>query len=105
MATMADIENQREILDRRKLAGELTALADARSDPAAATAEIQGILRRHLAEGRAEIRRRFDANPRGAGAGLACAHEMSFLIDQLILCLFDYTIERHYPPSTPTTVD
>jgi len=26
MAPMVDIENQREILDRRKLAGELTAL-------------------------------------------------------------------------------
>jgi [protein-PII] uridylyltransferase len=102
---MADIENQRAILDRRKLAGELTALAEASADPAGATAEIQAILRRHLAEGRAEIKRRFDANPRGAGAGLACAHEMSFLVDQLIRCLFDYAIERAYPLPNPTSAE
>ncbi len=102
---MADIENQRAILDRRKLAAELTALADASADPAAATAEIQTVLRRHLADGRAEIRRRFDGNPRGAGAGLACAHEMSFLIDQLIRCLFDYAIERAYPLHNPTSAE
>ena len=102
---MVDIENQRAILDRRKLAGELTALADASADPSSATPELQLILRRHLAEGRAEIRRRFDANPRGAGSGLACAHEMSFLVDQLIRCLFDYAIERAYPLANPTSAE
>lgn len=102
---MVDIENQRTILDRRKLAAELTAVADASSDPAACTAELQAVLRQHLAEGRAEIRRRFDANPRGAGAGLACAHEMSFLIDQMIRCLFDYAIERAYPLPNPTSAE
>jgi [protein-PII] uridylyltransferase len=102
---MADVENQRAILDRRKLAGELAALADASSDPASAGAELQTVLRRHLAAGRAEIRRRFDANPRGAGAGLDCAHETSFLIDQLIRCLFDYAIERAYPLPNPTSAE
>src|ERR1041384_7917863 len=102
---MADIENQRAILDRRALAAEMAALADSTSDPASATQEIQAILRKHLSEGRAEIRRRFDANPRGAGAGLACAHEMSFLIDQLIRCLFDYAIERAYPLANPTSAE
>ena len=102
---MVDIDNQRAILDRRRLTGELAALAEKSADPAGATSELQAILRRHLAEGRAEIKRRFDANPRGAGAGLACAHEASFLIDQLIRCLFDYAVESAYPLANPTSAE
>jgi [protein-PII] uridylyltransferase len=105
MRAMTEIENQRAILDRRKLTAELNALAAASRDPSGATSELQAILRRHLAEGRSEIKRRFDANPRGAGVGLACAHEASFLIDQLIRCLFDYAIERAYPLANPTSAE
>ena len=67
---MSEIVNQRAILDRRALSGELNALAERSRDPAGATVDLQAILRRHLTEGRAEIRRRFEANPRGATAGL-----------------------------------
>jgi [protein-PII] uridylyltransferase len=103
---MADLENQRAILDRRRLRGELAALAEASGRNAGgATAELQAILRRHLAEGRAEIRRRFDANPRGSGAGLAVAHETSFMIDQIIRCLFDYAVEHAYPLANPTSAE
>ena len=51
---MVDIDNQRAILDRRKLTGELAELANSSSDPAGATVEIQAILRRHLNDGRAD---------------------------------------------------
>ncbi|HVZ00402.1 MAG TPA: [protein-PII] uridylyltransferase [Dongiaceae bacterium] len=102
---MSEIANQRAVLDRRALSGELNALAERSADPAGATAELQAILRRYLAEGRAEIRRRFEANPRGATAGLTSAHEASFLIDQLIRCLYDYAAEKAYPLANPTSAE
>jgi [protein-PII] uridylyltransferase len=102
---MAEIENQRAVLDRRGLRGELDALAESSGDPAGASTGLQAILRRHLTEGRAEIRRRFDANPRGGGAGLGAAHETSFMIDQIIRCLFDYAVEHAYPLPNPTSAE
>ncbi|HEY4164295.1 MAG TPA: [protein-PII] uridylyltransferase [Dongiaceae bacterium] len=103
---MAELENQRAVLDRRRLRGELDALAERSGGNAAgATEDLQAILRGHLAEGRAEIRRRFDANPSGGGSGLAAAHETSFMIDQIIRCLFDYAVEHAYPLSNPTSAE
>ncbi|HEY4193486.1 MAG TPA: nucleotidyltransferase domain-containing protein, partial [Mesorhizobium sp.] len=103
---MAELENQRAVLDRRRLRGELDALAERSGGNAAgATEDLQAILRGHLAEGRAEIRRRFDANPRGGGSGLAAAHETSFMIDQIIRCLFDYAVEHAYPLPNPTSAE
>ena len=52
-----------------------------------------------------EIRRRFEANPRGATAGLDAAHEASFLVDQLIRCLYDYAMEKAYPLANPTSAE
>ncbi len=63
------------------------------------------ILRRHLSEVGRRSSGASTPNPRGAGAGLACAHEMSFLIDQLIRCLFDYAIERAYPLHNLTSAE
>src|SRR5215470_3006875 len=102
---MSEIAHQRAILDRRALSAELNAVAENCADPAGATAELQAALRRHLAAGRAEIRRRFEANPRGATAGLDAAHETSFLIDQLIRCLYDYAVEKAYPLANPTSAE
>jgi [protein-PII] uridylyltransferase len=102
---MSEIVDQRAILDRRALRDELNALAERSRDPAGATVDLQAILRRHLTEGRAEIRRRFEANPRGATAGLDAAHEASFLIDQLIRCLYDYAVEKAYPLANPTSAE
>jgi [protein-PII] uridylyltransferase len=102
---MVDIEQQRAILDRRRLSAELAELAARSDDPSTETAAIQAILRRHLADGRAEIRRRFETDPRGAGAGQACAHEASFLIDQLIRCLYDFTTQSAFPLPNPTAAE
>jgi [protein-PII] uridylyltransferase len=102
---MSEIVDQRAILDRRALSAELNALAERSRDAAGATVDLQAILRRHLTEGRAEIRRRFEANPRGATAGLDAAHEASFLIDQLIRCLYDYAVEKAYPLANPTSAE
>ena len=51
-----------------------------------------------LANGRAEIRRRFEAS----GDGAAVMREQCFLIDQLIRALFDVVTNEIYPLPNPT---
>jgi ABC-type polysaccharide/polyol phosphate transport system ATPase subunit len=58
--TRPEIEKQRDILDRRALTLALTEAVAGSRDPHADTAAVGAILREHLAQGRAEIKRRFD---------------------------------------------
>src|SRR5574338_322975 len=103
--TRPEIERQRDILDRRALGQALAdALAGAR-DPHADTAAVGAVLRAHLAEGRAEIRRRFDAAPRAAESGQRVARETGFLIDQLIRALYDFTTTQLYPLANPSEAE
>src|SRR5919198_2563443 len=96
---MSMIARQRDIIDRRGLAAQLSAAAvvgrfsplDRRSfiDPAKSA----------LTRGRAEIRRRFEAT----GNGAAAVREQCFLMDQLIRTLYDLVTEEIYPLSNPTS--
>ncbi len=97
-SAMASILRQREIIDRRALADELTgAVAEARA-PATDRAVLLPPLKTALDRGRDEIRRRFEA---GGPAARAVA-EQSFLIDQLIRVIYDLAIETVYPLANPT---
>ena len=78
---METIRDQRAVIDRRRLS---TSLADAGAQSDAALLEV---LKRALAQGRAEIRRRFEAEARAEDAGLRVGHETCFLMDQLIRTL------------------
>jgi [protein-PII] uridylyltransferase len=102
---MLDIHNQRAIIDRRKLMAELVALADSVPDPTHPGPELVEILKRHLQIGRDEIQGRFFHNSRGAQAGLTSAHEASFLVDQLLRALFDFTTSKAFPLGNPTIAE
>jgi [protein-PII] uridylyltransferase len=102
---MFEIDNQRAIIDRRALMAELDGLAERLSDPTSPGAELVDILKRHLQSGREEIQRRFLGNSRGAQAGLTSAHEASFLVDQLLRVLFDFTTQKAFPLGNPTVAE
>src|SRR6202790_3384792 len=95
---MANILRQRDIIDRRALADALDqAIGDA-SVSALDRSVLLPPLKAALARGRAEIRRRFDAD----GTAIRTVREQSFLIDQLIRALYDFVTERIYPLPNPT---
>jgi [protein-PII] uridylyltransferase len=96
MGTMDAIHDQRAVVDRRRLS---TALADAGPQGDAALLEV---LKRALAQGRAEIRRRFEAAARAEEAGLKVGRETCFLMDQLIRTLYDYTTQDVFPLANPS---
>jgi len=90
------VRDQRAILDRRRLSAAL-AWAGERGEAA-----LLDCLKKALAEGRDEIRRRFEAEARAEDAGLRVSHETCFLMDQLIRCLYDYTTEQVFPLANPS---
>lgn len=102
---MIEIDTQRAILDRRKLMAELEAFADRVPDATNPGPELVDILKQHLLAGREEIHQRFVHNSRGAHAGLTSAHEASFLIDQLLRGLFDFTTTKAFPLGNPTSAE
>jgi [protein-PII] uridylyltransferase len=65
----------------------------------------EAVLREHLAAGRAEIRRRFEADPRAADSGRRLARETSFMIDQLIRAIYDFTTSQLYPLANPSEAE
>src|SRR5438105_10112927 len=94
---MANIVQQRDIIDRRALAEQL-AQTIAASPSALDRSVLLPPLKEALAQGRAEIRRRFE----NEGYAARAVREQSFLIDQLIRVLFDLVTERVYPLANPT---
>jgi [protein-PII] uridylyltransferase len=98
MASRFDsLPQRRAIIDRRGLADALAALegSDASKLRGAATA----ILKPALDEGRAEVARRFEAQPTN---GREAASGQAFLVDQLLRLIFDFTCGRLYPLNNPT---
>src|SRR6266581_6256681 len=95
---MATILRQRDIIDRRTLAEELAQAIAASSAPALDRRVLLPPLKAALARGRAEIRRRFEAD----GTAVRAVREQSFLIDQLIRALYDLVTETIYPLANPT---
>src|SRR3954469_11457456 len=93
-----NIVRQREIIDRRVLAGEMGLGGAEWRAPGPPRAVLLPPLKTALASGRDEIRRRFEA---GGPAARAVA-EQSFLIDQLIRVLHDFAVETAYPLANPT---
>jgi [protein-PII] uridylyltransferase len=98
---MDAIRDQRAIIDRRALSGRLVAItADARP-PAEERAAVLAELKAALAAGRADIRRRFDSD----GDGRQATRELSFLIDQLLRTLHDFTTTHPYPLANPSAAE
>jgi [protein-PII] uridylyltransferase len=90
-------KHRRALVNRRALMARLDAL-DAELSREARRAQVLEILRQTLADGRAEVRRRFERS----ATGLSAAQAHSYLIDQLIRVLHDDTAEKFYPAPNPT---
>jgi [protein-PII] uridylyltransferase len=98
---MDTIPDQRAIISRRKLAAALSDIASVKLDPAAERAAVLVALRTALNAGRAEIRRRFEA---GAG-GREVARATSFLMDQIVRTLYEFTSGHVYPVANPSAAE
>jgi [protein-PII] uridylyltransferase len=95
---MAQILRQRDIIDRRVLAEALTAAVGDAPPGLLDRRVLLPPLKAALARGRAEIRRRFEAD----GTAVRTVREQCFLVDQLIRVLYDLVTERVYPLANPT---
>ena len=97
---MAKIPKQRRIIDRGRLAARLAALVEDDS-PSAARAAVLAEMKRALAHGRDEVRRRFDDGASGEEA----ARMLAFLMDQLIRAAYDFATLKVYPAANPTSAE
>ncbi|MEO6091479.1 MAG: [protein-PII] uridylyltransferase [Novosphingobium sp.] len=93
------IPNQRAVINRREIAGTLTGLV-AGLGVTAARPEIVELLRKALADGRAEIERRLAEAP---SAGHDAAKAQAFLIDQLVRVIHDHVVTAVFPPTNRST--
>ena len=96
---MGTIARQREIIDRRALAEELSTASRSVKTAEPRSRAVGEPLKAALTAGRAEIRRRFEAS----GDGTAVVREQCFLMDQLIRALFDLVTGEIYPLPNPTS--
>src|SRR5215468_4987785 len=96
---MPSIVRQRDIIDRRALAEQLSAAVPVVGSSAVDRGAFATPLKAALTSGHAEIRRRFEAT----GDGSAVMREQCFLIDQLIRALFDLVTGEVYPLPNPTS--
>ena len=95
-----EVPRQRAIVDRRRLAGEIAALAEDRG--AAARPAIIAALRRALDSGRAELAQRLAATP-SAGHEITRGH--AFLIDQILRVIHQHVLRHDYPLANPTSAE
>ena len=96
---MGSIIRQRDIIDRRALAEQLSVAVCAVKASGLDRSGFVAPLKVALTAGRAEIRRRFEAT----GDGAATVREQCFLMDQLIRALFDFVTQVIYPLPNPTS--
>jgi len=92
------IARQREIVDRRAIGSEIEAVV-AEFGVAKARQPIVELLRKALANGRAELTARLADKP---GAGHEITHGYAFLIDQLIRVVHDHVVEQVHPKEKPS---
>ncbi len=92
------LPNRRAIIDRRVLADAIAALDG--SDATKLRADSVAILKPALDAGRREIATRLEAAPQ---SGREAAAGQAFLIDQMLRLIYDFTTERLYRRSNPTT--
>lgn len=94
MASAPDhIFKQREIIDRKDLAGVIDAIVADGNAPTQRGRVLEQ-LQLALAAGRSEIDRRLSENP---SQGYRAAAEQAFLVDQLVRLIYDYVTTYVYP--------
>ena len=100
---MTLIYNPRAIIARKPLSAALDQLADEAADPAGAElrAAVLHKLKAALAHGEGELMRRLASGDSGIAYGLA----RSFLVDQLIRILYDFTLRRVVRLANPSAAE
>lgn len=94
---METIRNQRKIIDRRKVAATLRDLAE-NTAPDDLRGAVFALLKEAMEHGQGEVQRRFlDGEP-----GDQSAKAMSFLVDQIIVLLYEHAIRDVFSTANPT---
>lgn len=96
---MLPIDRPRRIVDRARLSAALDDMVDAGAAPQDLRGDVLELLKAAVAEGRSEVRARFEA---GAADGGQVARALAFLADQTIRVIYDFAAERVYPAANPT---
>ncbi|MGH6931678.1 MAG: [protein-PII] uridylyltransferase [Dongiaceae bacterium] len=96
---MEAVLDRRGIIDRLALSEALVAIAT--GEASAGRPAVLAALKSALSAGRAEIRRRFEADDNGRRA----AAETCFLLDQLIRGLHEYTATAVFPLANPSAAE
>ncbi|HYD30630.1 MAG TPA: [protein-PII] uridylyltransferase [Azospirillaceae bacterium] len=97
------IAHREAIIDTGRLTRELDLMAEKFEDEGANPEKLRPLLlaalRQTLAEGRAEIRRRFEVR----GSGEECVRENCWLADEIVRVLAEFAVTWVYPTANPTT--
>ncbi|MBI3444190.1 MAG: bifunctional uridylyltransferase/uridylyl-removing protein, partial [Magnetospirillum sp.] len=96
---MTKISDQRAIINRRALLLRLGELAQEDLPKNKRRLKILEVFKQALAQGRAEVRSRFDSR----GDGSQTVRENCFLIDQLVRLVHDYACEHEFPQGVRTS--
>jgi [protein-PII] uridylyltransferase len=100
---MTHLANPRAIIARKQLTEALDRLAEAAGDPARPELRAAALqqLKTALATGEAELLRRLSSGENGISYGLA----RSYLVDQLLRVLYDFTLKRLVRLSNPSAAE
>jgi [protein-PII] uridylyltransferase len=93
------VPHRRALIDRRGLWDELVRIHGSMQHKNALRPALVATLREALAKGRTEIAQRLIDAP---SAGVQAAAAQSFLTDQIIRLLYDFTVTYLYPPNNRT---
>ena len=96
---MPSIPKQRRIIDRAAIVGDIDALLAGDARPTEVRGAFLELMKGALANGRAEVRRRFDE---GEAHGEDVSVALSFLSDQIIRLIYDFAADHVYPAANPT---
>ncbi|MBB5684344.1 [protein-PII] uridylyltransferase [Sphingobium boeckii] len=99
-ARFETLPNRRQIIDRRALSDALGELTPDSADITALRQGMVALMRTALEAGRAEIARRIEEHP---SRGTEASSAQAFLVDQILRLIYDFTIQRLYPISNPTS--
>jgi [protein-PII] uridylyltransferase len=93
--------DRRAILDRRRLAADLAAIAGQGAPIEKQRGAVLQRFKAALRDGETEVRRRFEATGRGAEVLAA----RCFLIDQLVRVLYEFAVGAVYPNPNPSEAE
>ena len=98
---MAQIKQQRKIIDRLHVVEQLDAELGEGTYESSKRQDLVVVLKDALQKGKAEVQQRFEAGGRGSDV----VHGNSFLVDQLVRIIYDLATEWAYPVSNKSTAE